>query len=163
MTKVAVRQHYVPDGWDALNQGVCPHCGEPVRWDARKSAWVADRKLRVLVLTRDQATAVRNTVSGLTGIAVENQLDMQDMQQQIAEQDRARYEGDPCGHFRHHDDRLCRAGNCNDPDGHADYETCDGCESRVCFGMECDQGFGWRGDWLFCLACLARTTEEAKG
>lgn len=49
-------RHFVPDGWDDLDRGICP-CGELVRWTG--TGWTVDRSLVAFVLTRDEATMMR--------------------------------------------------------------------------------------------------------
>lgn len=51
--------HYVPDGWDGIERGICP-CGEAVTWDAEVDRWEVDRTLVVLVLTHDETLAILN-------------------------------------------------------------------------------------------------------
>jgi hypothetical protein len=53
--------HFVPDGWDDVERGLCP-CGEAVAWDEKTELWVPDRSLRVLVLTTEEVEHIRAAV-----------------------------------------------------------------------------------------------------
>lgn len=88
-----MHEHYVREGWDDFDVGICPVCAVPVRWNKASEAWLEDRSLRVFVLSGDEAHAVRRSVSGLTFEAVAAQLDAQDIGQDIAEQDAVRAGG----------------------------------------------------------------------
>lgn len=46
--------HFVPEGWDDLDRGICP-CGEIVVWDEATDRWNPDRSMVVLVLTAIEA------------------------------------------------------------------------------------------------------------
>jgi hypothetical protein len=76
--------HFVPEGWEDFDRGLCP-CGEAVTYDNENEMWVPDRSLRVLVLTKDEASAVLDMVLVEDGddqseerMAVQAQLDLQD-------------------------------------------------------------------------------------
>ena len=56
------RDHFVPDGWDDLERGLCP-CGEAVTWDHVSERWEADDLLVVLVLTRAEADTITDRLS----------------------------------------------------------------------------------------------------
>lgn len=86
------RSHYVPEGWEEANVGVCPHCDNTVRWDEDGESWVTDRTLRVLVLTSDEADAVRRSVSWLALESIRYQLDMQDSGEEMRQWDAERME-----------------------------------------------------------------------
>jgi hypothetical protein len=62
------KDHFVPEGWEDLDLGLCPR-GEAVRWDADRDHWVVDRTLRVVVVRQEE----RDLVS-----AFGYQLDLQD-------------------------------------------------------------------------------------
>lgn len=47
-------EHYVPEGWDELDRGLCPHCGQTVTWNEEAERWDLDPTLTVLVLTKDE-------------------------------------------------------------------------------------------------------------
>lgn len=56
--------HYVPEGWDELERGICPRCGQTVRWDETTDAWVVDDSLTVLVLTEDEIEKIGHAAKG---------------------------------------------------------------------------------------------------
>jgi hypothetical protein len=70
--------HYVPEGWEDLNRGICP-CGEVVFWSEGLDQWLPARAFRVLVLTPDEITALRRSqMPTLLKEQIEQQLDLQD-------------------------------------------------------------------------------------
>ena len=54
--------HLVPEGWEDFNRGICP-CGEVVVWNTSQELWVADRQMRVLVLTQRETRAVEDMLA----------------------------------------------------------------------------------------------------
>lgn len=53
--------HFVPEGWEDLDRGICPGCGLTVSWCAEgvesplaPEGWYHDETLTVLVLTEDE-------------------------------------------------------------------------------------------------------------
>lgn len=69
----APERHYVPEGWEELDRGVCP-CGELVRWDEAAERWIPDRALRVLVLTEAEAETLRAAAPADLALTVARQL-----------------------------------------------------------------------------------------
>jgi len=49
------RAHFVPEGWEEADRGICPRCGRTVRWDADSAEWILEPTMRVLVLTATEA------------------------------------------------------------------------------------------------------------
>lgn len=52
-------EHFVPEGWEDFNRGICP-CGEVVVWNEATDTWEADRQMRVFVLSATESIAVRD-------------------------------------------------------------------------------------------------------
>lgn len=79
--------HFVPEGWEELDRGVCPRCGSTVVWEASSDLWREDASLRVLVLTAVET----RTLTVLAGMhpALLNQIGSQ-----IGLQDDAQWEHD---------------------------------------------------------------------
>ena len=50
--------HFVPEGWDEINRGICPRCGKPVSWNEAIDQWMHDPTLTVLILTRHEMDLV---------------------------------------------------------------------------------------------------------
>lgn len=42
--------HFVPEGWEDLDRGICPGCGCTVTWNHHTAEWVLEPALTVLVL-----------------------------------------------------------------------------------------------------------------
>lgn len=72
-------RHFVPNGWDEADRGVCP-CGELVIWDEASKSWIPDRSLRLLVLTQHEASlvvrAAIETEEGHLATTIGYQLDL---------------------------------------------------------------------------------------
>jgi hypothetical protein len=49
--------HYAPEGWEETDRAIC-HCGALIRWNPKVEKWRPSRRLRVLVLTREEARDV---------------------------------------------------------------------------------------------------------
>ena len=56
-------EHFVPDGWEDLDVGICPTCGRTIRWDFERQAWVNDPSLTVLVLKEAEIEEIRTAVT----------------------------------------------------------------------------------------------------
>lgn len=79
-----LRKHFVPEGWEDFDRGICP-CGEVVVWNASNDRWVANRQMRVLVLTQRETAAVEDMLAlgkdddvPTTRDMVHRQLELQD-------------------------------------------------------------------------------------
>lgn len=76
--------HFVPEGWEDLDRGICPVCGTPVSWNSEAEVWDFDPTLRVLVLEPHEVERLRKlTVPTM----VRTQLALQDEIQGYMEAD----------------------------------------------------------------------------
>lgn len=66
--------HYVPEGWEDFDRGVCP-CGEVVVWNESGNIWLVARDYRVLVMSPDEVALLRRS---LIPSGVRAQLALQD-------------------------------------------------------------------------------------
>lgn len=53
-------EHFVPEGWEELDRGICPKCGQTVAWDEAAEKWRVDATLTVLVLTAAEYRHLRD-------------------------------------------------------------------------------------------------------
>lgn len=58
--------HFVPEGWDELDRGICPRCGRTVLWNPATEKWEADESLVVLVLLDGEVKAIDNALDWLS-------------------------------------------------------------------------------------------------
>lgn len=70
-------EHFVPEGWDEADVGICPDCGRTVRWDEKRDAWVTAPDLRVLVLDPDEVEWVRHYAGPTLRAQIDRQLEVQ--------------------------------------------------------------------------------------
>lgn len=59
-TAITGPDHFVPEGWDDLNRGICPRCGLTVVWNPEVEQWLPSDDLVVLVLHREEFQKIRD-------------------------------------------------------------------------------------------------------
>ena len=68
----AGNRHFVPEGWEDTDRGICPACGQTVRWmaydDEGGGRWEPDGTLTVLVVTEEEWRLIDEEALGLERI-----------------------------------------------------------------------------------------------
>jgi len=79
--------HYVAEGWEELNMGICPRCGTAVYWNETSETWDPDTNIRVLLLEQLETDLLRRFLASPEGRraiytslrhALAEQLDLQE-------------------------------------------------------------------------------------